>query len=245
MCHSKRLTRIICTTALVIAVLALALPAFAGPIADYEAAFRTAYADYRSALFATNTNNRPASDKTVAAFEQKWSALAAKHRASPPPHYAEDPKWAATLDEVSGILVRAKAEIAKGDLAEAHETLESMRDVFAALRARNGVIAYSDRIDAFHHSMEEIGTKPYGGFTGAGLTELIEDAAILAHLGAELKKSPPPDALQSPEFAPLLDAVLKSVADLQAAAHAGDLDKIKAARARIKPAFAKLFVKFG
>jgi hypothetical protein len=36
-----------------------------------------------------------------------------------------------------------------------------------------------------------------------------------------------------------------SVADLQAAAHAGDLDKIKAARARIKPAFAKLFVKFG
>jgi hypothetical protein len=241
----KRLTHIVCAATLVIAALAFVLPALAGPIADYEAAFRAAYADYRQALFATNTNNRAGSEKTVAAFEQKWSALAAKHRASPPPHYAEDPKWADSLAAVDGILARAKAEIAKGDLPAAHETLEGARDVFGALRARNGVIVFSDRIDAFHEVMEHVLAKPYDGFAGAGLTELIEDAAVLAHLGAELTKSPPPEAAESADFAPTLAAVLKSVADLQAAARAGDAEKIKAARAKIKPAFAKLFVKFG
>jgi hypothetical protein len=245
MCHSKRITHIVCAAAAIVAVLALVLPALAGPIADYEAAFRSGYADYRNALFATNTKNPEGSAKAMAAFEARWSELFARYRTNPPPQYAEDPKWGDTLNEVSAILARAKAEIAKGDLAEAHETLESARDVFAALRARNGVIVFSDRIDAFHHAMEQVATKPYGGFTGAGLSELIEDAAVLAFLGAELKKSPPPDAAQSAEFAPLLGGVLAAVADLQAAARAGNAEQIKTVRSKIKPAFAKLFVKFG
>jgi hypothetical protein len=231
--------------ALVAGLFAFAPTAFAGPIADYETALRAAYADYRNALFATNTKNRDGSDKTMAALDAKWSALVGKYRASPPPHYSEDAKWVASLDQVSGVLARAKAEIAKGDLAEAHETLESVRERLGELRARNGLIAYSDRIDTFHHFMEQVLTKPYGGLTGAGLTELVEDAAVLALLGNELKKSPPADAAQAPEFAPLLGAVLGAVGELQTAARAGNVEAIKAARGKIKPAFAKLFVKFG
>jgi soluble cytochrome b562 len=231
--------------ALVAGLVALAPAAFAGPIADYETALRAAYADYRNALFATNTKNRDGSDKTMAALDAKWSALVGKYRSSPPPHYSEDAKWAASLDQVSGVLARAKAEIAKGELAEAHETLEAVRERLGELRARNGLIAYSDRIDAFHHFMESVLTKPYGGLTGAGLTELVEDAAVLAFLGNELKKSPPADAAQSADFAPLLAAMLGAVGELQAAARTGNVDAIKAARGKIKPAFAKLFVKFG
>ncbi len=245
MCHSKRLFHLLCGAAVLIALLALVLPVFAGPIADYETALRAAYADYRNALFATNTKNRDGSDRTMAALDAKWSALVAKYRASPPPHYSEDAKWAASLDQVSGVLARAKAEIAKGELDVAHETLESVRERLGELRARNGLIAYSDRIDAFHHFMESVLTKPYGGLTGAGLTELVEDVAVLALLGNELKKSPPADAVQSPEFVPLLAAVLGAVGELQTAARAGNADAIKAARGKIKPAFAKLFVKFG
>lgn len=220
-------------------------PLVAGPIAEYEAAFRTAYADYRNALFATNANNRDSSEKTLAAFEAKWSALTTKYRMSPPPQYAEDANWRESLATVSGIVARANAEIGKGALPEAHETLESARGVFSALRARNGLIAYSDRIDAFHHAMEQLLTKSYGGFTGRGLIELLEDASVLAYLSAELRKAPPPDAAGASEFGPLVDAVNKAVTDLLAAAQAGDVEQIKTVRATVKPAFAKLFVKFG
>jgi hypothetical protein len=68
---------------------------------------------------------------------------------------------------------------------------------------------------------------------------------VLAFLGNELKKSPPADAAQSADFAPLLAAMLGAVGELQAAARTGNVDAIKAARGKIKPAFAKLFVKFG
>ncbi len=245
MCHSKRLFHVLCGAAALIALLVLVLPAFAGPIADYEAALRAAYADYRNALFATNTKNRDGSDKTMAALDAKWSALVARYRANPPPHYSEDAKWAAGLDQVSGVLARAKAEVAKGDLPRRTRRWNPCASGSASCARSNGLIAYSDRIDAFHHFMEHVLTKPYGGLTGAGLTDLVEDVAVLAFLGNELKKSPPADVAQSPEFAPLLAAVLGAVGELQTAARAGNAEAIKTARGKIKPAFAKLFVKFG
>jgi hypothetical protein len=219
--------------------------ASAGPIADFNAALRDAYAGYRSALAVTNTPNREGSEKAVAVFQSKWSAFAATYRNSPPPHFAEDAAWAETLDAVGAIVARASAEVAKGDVAAAHLTFEAVRDRLGELRARNGVIAYSDRIDFFHHTMEEVVSKPYGGFSAAGIIALIEDVAVLVHLGEELKKLPPPDASKAADFAPTLTALLDAVRDLQAAARAGDADKIKAARAKVKPAFGKLFVKFG
>lgn len=231
-----------------VAALALAIlvsAASAGPIAEFDGAFRLAYADYRTALAVTNAKNVEAGDKAVAAFATKWSALSGRYRASPPPQFAEDAKWGESLDAVTAILVRVKADVAKGDLVAGHNSLEEVRDVLGGLRARNGLVAYSDRIDAFHHTMEQVVSKPYGGLSGAGLTELVEDAAVLAFLGNELKKMLPPDAVSSADFAPALAAVLDPVRELQAAARVGDVEKIKAARSKIKPAFGKLFVKFG
>ncbi|MFN3658956.1 MAG: hypothetical protein ACK4UO_17035 [Pseudolabrys sp.] len=223
----------------------LASAALAGPIAEFNAAFRQTYASYRSALAVTNTPNREGSEKAVGALQSSWSAFAAKYRSSPPPQFAEDARWAETLDAVSAIVARASGEVAKGDIAAAHLTLEAVRERLAELRARNGVIAYSDRIDAFHHTMEEVAGKPYDGFAGPGLAAFREDVAVLVHLGEDLKRNPPPDAVQAPDFVPLLTALLDTVRDLQAAARAGDAEKIKAARAKLKPAFGRLFVKFG
>src|SRR5690554_3038235 len=97
-------------------------PSFAGPVAEFEAALRTAYADYRAALFHTNSKNAEASVKAIATFDDKWTALSAKY-ASPPPQYADDPKWGETFAKVKFIIDHAEAVAAKGDLAEAHEML--------------------------------------------------------------------------------------------------------------------------
>jgi hypothetical protein len=223
----------------------LASAASAGPVADYNNAMLATYAEYRNALFQSNTKNREASEKTLAGFEAKWSALVSKYKSAPPPHFADDAKWAESLDAVTAVIVRAKGEVAKGDLPATHESLEKVRDVLSDLRARNGVVVYSDRVNAFHHTMEEVLSKPYGGLAGAGLTELVEDTAVLAYLASDMKKTAPAAATASAEFAPALGTVLDSVRELQVAARAGDVEKIKAARAKIKPAFGKLFLKFG
>lgn len=228
-----------------LAVGMLGTAAYAGPVTDFNNAMNATYAEYRNALFQSNTKNREASEKTLAAFDAKWSALVSQYKAAPPPHYADDAKWAESLDAVTAVIAQAKAEVAKGNLPATHESLEKVRDVLSALRARNGVVVYSDRVNAFHHTMEEVLNKPYGGLAGAGLTELTEDAAVLSYLGDQMKTTAPVAVTASPEFAPALAAVLDAVRELQTAARAGDSEKIKAARAKIKPAFGKLFVKFG
>ena len=80
--------------------LALIGSANAGPVSDFETAMRGAYADYRGALFQTNANQPEAAAKAVDAFKQKWAALAAANTVAPP-HYADDPDYAATLAKVA------------------------------------------------------------------------------------------------------------------------------------------------
>jgi soluble cytochrome b562 len=219
-------------------------PSLAGPVAEFETALRTAYADYRAALFHTNSKNAEASVKAIAAFDEKWSALSTKY-ASPPPQYADDAKWSETFAKVKFIVDHAEVVAAKGDLADAHEMLEEVRDVIEALHLRNGIIGFSERMNAFHHQMEEVLTKKYDGLTPAGLGALREDMAVLAYFAAELKKFPPAEAAGNAEFANGLEAVIDSVAAVQAAARAGDPARAKEALAKVKPAYAKLFLKFG
>jgi soluble cytochrome b562 len=219
-------------------------PSLAGPVAEFESALRTAYADYRAALFHTNSKNAEASVKTIAAFDEKWSALSTKY-ASPPPQYADDPKWSETFSKVKFIVDHAEVVAAKGDLADAHEMLEEVRDVIEALHLRNGIIGFSERMNAFHHQMEDVLTKKYDSLTPADLGALREDMAVLAYLAAELKKFPPAEAAGNAEFANGLEAVIDTVAAVQAAARAGDPARAKEALAKVKPAYAKLFLKFG
>lgn len=220
------------------------VPALAGPVAEFETALRTAYADYRAALFHSNTKNAEGTTKAIVAFEEKWTALSTKY-ASPPPQYADDPQWTETLAKVKFILDHAEAVATKGDLAEAHEVLEEIRDVIEDLHLRNGIIGFSERMNAFHHEMEHVLTKKYDGFSAAGLGELREDIAVLSYLAGELKKFPPVDAANTPDFAGGLQALIDSVDAVRAAARAGDAEKTKAALAKVKPAYAKLFLKFG
>jgi soluble cytochrome b562 len=235
---------------LIAAVLSAALavtPAtrmLAGPVADFETTLRAAYADYRAVLFHSNTKNAEATAKAIAVFGEKWSALSTKY-ASPPPQYADDPQWAATLAKVKATLDRGRAAADKGDLPAAHEIFEEIRDFIEDLHLRNGVITFSVRMNAFHHEMEEVLTKKYDGFTPAGLGELREDAAVLAYLADQLKKFPPPEAAGNAEFTNGLQAVIDSVTSVQSAARSGEAAKAREALAKVKPAYSKLFLKFG
>ncbi len=223
--------------------LMLAGTALDGSVSAFEDALRTAYGDYRAALFQTNSGNQDGAAKAVATFRAEWAALIAANPEAPP-QYADDPGFTASLAAVATIADRAAAEVAAGKLAAAHETLEPIRDELGALRARNGVVTFSDRMNAYHAWMERVLADGYDGLSPAGMGRLREDAAVLAYLAADIAAHPPADA-GDPAYAKLLDGMTASTAALVGAVRADDAAAARQALQGLKPPYSKLFLKFG
>jgi hypothetical protein len=215
----------------------------ARPVSDFEAAMRGAYADYRAALFQTNANKPEAAVQAVDAFKQKWAALAAANTIAPP-QYADDPAYSETLAKVAAITDKAATEVAAGELPKAHETLEAIRFEVGGLHERNGIVGFSDRMNAYHAKMEDVLAKDYSGFDAAGLGALREDAAVLAFLAADIEAHPPAEAVDA-AWQPLLDGMTDSVTALANAARSGDAAAAKTALGNLKVPYSKLFLKFG
>ena len=225
------------------AVSLASLSLHAGPFQDFESEVRMAYADYRAALFRTNMNDRAASEAAIDGISAKWKALTGKWSASPPPQYVEDKLFGPTLGKVAEILNEARAQVGQGQLAEAHETLEKIRDELAALRRRNGVIVFSDYMNAYHEQMEKVLLGKYDDFSAGGVMALRGDIAVLAHLSQEIVANPPTD--RDANYEPALNAVRQSVQALNEAAAKGEADAIKAAIKALKQPYARLFLNYG
>lgn len=231
---------------LLAAVLALhAGAASAGPVADFEKALAAAYAPYRAALMQTNQKDKAATEQSLGAFEARWTALTKIYRTAPPPQYADDERWPATLASVDQTIEAAKSETARGDLAKAHDVLESIRRQLGDLRTRNGVITFSDRMDAYHEKMEEIAGARHDPSDTAALARLRENAAVLAYLAQGIEKHPPAAAATDPTYKDILAGLTSSVDALLSAVRSGDALATAKAISALKPSYARMFVKFG
>lgn len=219
------------------------VPGLAGPMQDFEKELQSAYADYRAALFRTNTSDKAASEAAIDHMAAKWQTLSGKWSSAPPPQYADDRNFPATLAKVAQILGDARRETASGKLSEAHETLEKIRDELGDLRRRNGVISFSDRMNAYHEQMEKILLGKYGDFDAKGIADLREDVAILSYLLKEIAANPP--AQRDAVYEPALAAVEKSVETLRAALASGDVANVKASIKTLKPPYSRLFLNYG
>ena len=228
---------------LLLPLLAAAPAAEATTMRQAEAAIAAAYADYRMALMRSNQNDRAGTAAAIDAFAAAWARLAEAWRSAPPPQYAEDPNFPATVAAVARIAAEARARAAT-DVATAHEILEGIRAELGALRARNGVIVFSDHIDAYHELMEHVVGRTYGGLDAEGMQALRDDAAVLLHLARRLGENRPASADRA-AFEALFVPVRASAEALLAAVRAGDREAIARARAGLKPPFSRLFLRFG
>jgi uncharacterized protein YukE len=221
------------------------LPAtgFAGPVHDAEYQLRDVYLDYRLALFQSSAGNADATAKALQSLNQKWEALSQEWTSAPPPQYADDSLLAGTMATVDTVIDKAADEAGRGDLATAHATLEAIRSEIGNLHGRNGVIGFSDRMNAYHAEMEKVLEGEVGENSDA-MAALRDAAAVLAYLAGDIAEHPAPEAAD-PAYGPLVDGLLKSVQALQTAAQSGDAAGVKAAIAGLKPAYSKLFLKFG
>lgn len=223
--------------------LSVAAPAFAGPIADFNAAYGGMYARYRAALFQTNAGDPETAAKAMKGFAAAWGDFAATYADTPPPHLSEDAGWSATVQDVTRALTAAQAEVLAGSLPQAHETLEHVRDILGDMHARNSIETYSDRMNAYHAEMEHVlAIDPAHPDAPAMLRE---KAAVLDYLARDLLASPPSDAAGNAEYEAMASDFAASVAAFLDATRTGDVARIRQAMMGLKKPYARLFVKFG
>lgn len=209
-------------------------------------AVQAAYAPYRLALFGTNAKAPAQAQQALAAAQREWSTVVERFGTKPPPPYDRDTGFTTTLSQVTAAYDKAAAEVAAGRLPEAHETLEAVRDMLATLRLRNGVVVYSDHMNAYHAEMERLlvdGPKALAG--PRGVPWITAQGGVLGYLVRQLRERAPAATRQAPEFDELLKAVEASVQKLQDAAAGQDVAAIQEAMSRIKAPYSRLFVKFG
>lgn len=97
----------------------------------------------------------------------------------------------------------------------------------------------------YHAMMEQVLGKDLTKPNAITMNEVHEMAAVLKYLADDALAHPPAEAAGSSEFEDLSKAVSASVDAVVTAARAGNAEKLKVAIAKLKPAYARFFVKFG
>ncbi len=106
------------------------------------------------------------------------------------------------------------------------------------------MVVFSDHVNAYHALMEHILSGEYRHLDGDGIQDLRGDAAVLVHLARKLAKTAPAMPIRRrlmPSTAPFVPAPKPC----WRAARAADREAIAHARAALKPAFSRLFLRFG
>lgn len=226
------------------ALLALATSAQAAdPVTEMMLA---ANAPYRMALYKTNGKVQEEAQAAVQQAQAAWSKLASQFGTKPAAPYDRDTAFAASVSEVSKVYDQALKEVNASQLTTAHNTLERVREVMADMRQRNGVVVYSDHMNAYHSQMEVI--LIHGGETLAqpkGLLLMTAQVGALSYLAKQLEAQAPADLKKNEEFNGLLKAVNQSVLGLEAALLNQDAAAAKEAAGKLKGPYSKLFAKFG
>lgn len=225
-------------------VLALSAPAHAADAATE--AMQSAYAPYRVALFRSNGTSQAEAQQALEQARQAWQAVIDRFAAQPPAPYDRDAAFASTLREVASVYERAAGQIQAGQLPQAHQTLEAARDLLAALRQRNGVVVFSDAMNAYHAQMELVLIEgPAKLSAPQGWTWLQAQVGVLDDLSRRLHGQAPDALRQQAEFNTLLQDLDASVRRLVQAVQAQDGAAAKEALGRLKAPYSKLFLKFG
>jgi hypothetical protein len=209
-------------------------------------AMQAAYAPYRAALFRTNSNSQPEARQAIAQAQSAWKLVTGRFAGAPPAPYDRDALFGATLAKVSSVYDKAEKQIGAGELSAAHETLEEVRDLLAELRQRNGVVVFSDHMNAYHAEMEYAlieGPKILAAAHGIAL--LTAQAGVLEYLVRQLRAQAPAASRENAEFLSLLADVEGSVQALKKAAVSQDVAAVRGAIAKLKAPYSKLFLKFG
>ena len=215
----------------------------ADPLTD---AVQAAYAPYRAALYLTNGKDQAEAAAAMNKARQAWADVATRFASAAPAPYQGDAQLPTTLAQVATVYDKAATQVQAGQLAPAHDTLEQVRDLLAGLRQRNGVVVFSDHMNAYHEEMEHVVVDgPQQLADAAGAMPLLARVGALDYLARRLRTQASEALLRDAEFTTLLAKVEESVATLKQALIKQDLPAAREAIGKIKQPYSRLFRKYG
>lgn len=225
---------------------ACALPLSALAADALTEALQKAYPPLRAALVKTNGKSQAEALAVLDQAREAWARAASQYGVRPPVPYDRDAQLAATFTTIDKAFAKATGEVEKGALNKAHATLELIRDELAELRRRNGVIVFSDHMNAYHAEMEDVIEDGVALLAKPdGKLRLMARVGVLDYLAKRLGSEAAPEQGKNAEFAELLKGVTKSVANLEAALLADDENTVKEALKALKKPYSLMFLKFG
>jgi hypothetical protein len=206
---------------------------------------------YIPALMLSNAKDPAKASAAQSAYERAWAEFAARQRGA----YGGDAGFAKTLAIVDKANAEARAAIAAGKLADAHNAQEEVRHALWHQRQAMGIAYQPDLLTDFHAVMELI-------IIGAqGKEAQATGAAGIAQLRSQLTEARERwQAVKSARWDPAeygldgarLDAYRAALAaedraldELAAALDTADGARIAKAAPAIKPPFAKAYAAFG
>lgn len=237
---------LVLVTYLVVAVSSISFAA-ENAFLQFNSDVEKAYSAYRKALFQTNKKDAEKSGKANEMFIQQWKQIRQTYATKPPEVFSSDPEWESTLTSIEEIAQKSAGQITEGDLAEAHETLEAIRDELTELRKRNSVIVFSDHINNYHEVMEGLLEGDYtpDKIDAQTIDQLKGPISVLEYLAAAIKVNTPINYRENQQYQQLEAGLFDSLEDLSNALESKDPASINKAIKMLKPAYAKLFVNFG
>lgn len=128
-----------------LAILLLLLP-FMASAQSFVESLDQALSHWRAAVWYSSTGNAGVASLEAAEFATQWQALAEKTRSAPPPPFMGDKKWDELAGQVSTQAEAARDALGRDDLAAGRQSLREIGASFAALRARNGIVGFSDHV---------------------------------------------------------------------------------------------------
>mgnify|MGYP003571176270 CR=1 FL=1 len=195
----------------------------------FNKAVAEAYAGYRAAASYLRTGNAGLASLELASALESWGNVVVANSDSPPPPYADDPKFVSTLTDIEKTLEIAMAKAEDGDSESALDTLEPVRGAIYDLRKRNGVRLYADCITELNRAMEPLykhrRDPPNLSFPTVR-EQVAAESRTYENLLKDCRSMAPAAYEKDPEFQRLFDGTLESVQSMYPAIESQEPERV-------------------
>lgn len=188
-----------------------------------------AYGHYRQAMFYLRTGNPAVAGFDLKQMRAKWSAILENYADDPPPPFAADADFGASLSAVAEAIESGLEQVAAGDAEAGRAVLAPVRATLSDLRRRNRLYLPSDCIDEFSAAADSLWRfrhAPPAFADAEAVNGLRRSAAIVEHQLARCRELAASVYGTGEEFQTLFDGAARSVQSLWPAIDDADEQRI-------------------
>jgi hypothetical protein len=222
--------------------------ATADDLQDFFEAKQNAYRYYRSAWFYLRTGNTDLAALELSFFVRGWQEIRLRFSEAPPGPFGNDPHWAEGAAEIGAMAADGMAALEAADAEAAKSSLKGIPRVMAEIRARNGVVTFSDAVDSLTYAMESLWRFRHetADFDDeATVTEISDGTARLRAAFDRLRNDAPDDVAFDDQFLRLVNDSDAAVERLEDALMARDQRALVDALRELRSFERLLWLNFG